>query len=319
MNATDELDRFQLVSSLYGPGNFTAWLCTLASVLISWTLHPEYTHKDTITNDVIITLVLPIISAGDFLHQLLIYRDASNLRPQLVIGANTGLDALSIASAIEAPLTICEDFSLLAPIFFAIAINRGQHKRSVAFLLVGLQAFSLQIILFILFPGISVNHSNFARPFLFEFLPALVIAICWYSMVACIYIIEVICSVLVQRFSFARDPNNRYRRRLSGILATLSWVVVFFMSTYLKYGFAGNSLHYMRRAYYDGWSLRFVPKSALSMNELDQAVAVLAGLISLLFSILGAVKARRRLNTRRRARNLTLEHIHRMRTLRTAN
>ena len=49
--------------SLYGPGAFAAWLCTLGSVLISWTFNRQSKSRDTLGNDLIAALVLPSIAA----------------------------------------------------------------------------------------------------------------------------------------------------------------------------------------------------------------------------------------------------------------
>ena len=52
-------ERFDLVSSLYGPGNLTCWFLLLASVLLSWTVNPTIVRRDTITIDFIAMLTCP--------------------------------------------------------------------------------------------------------------------------------------------------------------------------------------------------------------------------------------------------------------------
>lgn len=51
------------VSSLYGPGAFVGWLCTLLFVLVSWACNRQIIARDTIGNDLIAALALPSIAA----------------------------------------------------------------------------------------------------------------------------------------------------------------------------------------------------------------------------------------------------------------
>lgn len=105
--------RLAKVSSLYGPGTVGGWLFTLLSVLVTWTANPRSRRKDTITNDFIATLALPIISTMHLLHQ--IRTSAHSVRSILT---SQDLDSLQSAAAIEAPLNVCETFSAAVLVLF---------------------------------------------------------------------------------------------------------------------------------------------------------------------------------------------------------
>ena len=82
---------------------------TLRAVLISWTLNASSRRKDTISVDFIAALLLPLVAAGHLMFQV------ARL-PLSVAEAITAQDVevREYASALEAPLNICETFSMAA-------------------------------------------------------------------------------------------------------------------------------------------------------------------------------------------------------------
>jgi hypothetical protein len=56
--------RYQLVSSLYGPGTVVCWYLTWVSVQVSWITHPKKGTFDSIDPDFIAVLTLPTVAAG---------------------------------------------------------------------------------------------------------------------------------------------------------------------------------------------------------------------------------------------------------------
>jgi hypothetical protein len=104
-----ETSRYQLVDSLYGPGTVGAWLLTLTAVLISWTLNLSTRRKDTLSIDLIGALLRPLVAADHLAWQL-------HRLPYPIIETITskGVEVQKYASALEAPLNICETFSMVA-------------------------------------------------------------------------------------------------------------------------------------------------------------------------------------------------------------
>jgi len=172
-------DRLALVSSLYGLGNLACWFFLLLSVIVSWTINPTSASNDSITNDFIAALSLPIIAAADFwsqVHQL----DGQNLHLLLSTPSSTAVRA---AAAIEAPLTVCEDFIMLASVLYAVAAWKCQRKRMVMALAGGWMCFSVEFLL--MRNWVPFRSSLLVRPFLFHLMPLLVISLCWYSLTCC--------------------------------------------------------------------------------------------------------------------------------------
>jgi hypothetical protein len=64
------MDTSPQISSLYGPGAFAGWLCTAVSVFISWTWNRDSSTRDTIGNDLIATLTIPAIAAIHHVYEL---------------------------------------------------------------------------------------------------------------------------------------------------------------------------------------------------------------------------------------------------------
>ncbi|KAG5795435.1 hypothetical protein H9Q74_014452, partial [Fusarium xylarioides] len=103
-NTTENLNRWALVSSLYGPGTFWSWLIIVASVFTSWTINPVTKRVDSITNDTIAALTLPVVAAADALYQLAKHDRPD--RPRLLLSDSP--EDIQLVAALEAPLAICE-------------------------------------------------------------------------------------------------------------------------------------------------------------------------------------------------------------------
>src|SRR5205814_3149259 len=117
-----EPSRYQLVDSLYGPGTVGAWLLTLCTVLISWTLNASSRREDTISVDLIAALLLPLVAASHLVF--LVAR-----LPVSVAEAITSQDieVQKYASALEAPLNVCETFSMAALLLAVLRTLLGQR------------------------------------------------------------------------------------------------------------------------------------------------------------------------------------------------
>ena len=159
-SATSDAERLKLVSSLYGPGAVTCWLCVVLSVFVSWTLNKEY-RKDNITKDVFAALSLPVVAAGHLIYQIVIYEGD---RSAILTTSDPTL--LPRVAAIEAPLNICETFSTLALSLFVLAEFKLHIRRCVVVGAVGLLCFFAETALFVICSTSSIRRSNFSRPFL---------------------------------------------------------------------------------------------------------------------------------------------------------
>lgn len=106
--------------SLYGPGTVGCWLLVVCSVLLSWTLNPQYRRKDYITNDYIAALLFPCVASVHL--AVLLYRLPA---PLVEVIASPDPEMLQRIAAIDAPLEFCEISTVfLLPLFAMAAWNK---------------------------------------------------------------------------------------------------------------------------------------------------------------------------------------------------
>jgi hypothetical protein len=143
-DAMETSDRLQQVSTLYGPGTFGGWLFTLASVLVAWTADARAKNRDTITNDLLATLTLPVIAS---LYLLFRVHQFPGTIEDLITNRAEG--TLQCSAAIEAPLNVCETYLALAITLVGIAKWYGHRKRALCAFIVSVLCFSTEIILLV--------------------------------------------------------------------------------------------------------------------------------------------------------------------------
>ena len=155
--------RFGLVSSLYGPGNLACWFCLIVSVAVSWTVNPSTRRKDSITNDFIAVLTMPVVAAGHFFYLIAQQRSGSIKE---LLGSREEGDVMFVG-ALEAPLTVCEDFLIWAAVLFSLAAGRRHQKRRTLLLCVGLLCLAPEVLLSVEW-WVPYGSSTLLRPFLFH-------------------------------------------------------------------------------------------------------------------------------------------------------
>ncbi|KAF5230533.1 hypothetical protein FANTH_13805 [Fusarium anthophilum] len=256
-NTTEDLNRWALVSSLYGPGTFWSWLIIVASVFTSWTINPVTKRLDSITNDTIAALTLPVVAAADALYQL-VKHDRPD-RPRLLLSDSP--EDIQLAAALEAPLAICEFY----------------------------------LVIFFTYPDLPVSRSTFARPFLFNF----VLELGFISGIMAIMTgVSIIRTAVVTVYRRAKpsstEDQERPKERRSGFEKwsnIFASVLIASIISVIKYGFAGNTMAFAADVLgYQTRMIRFMPKSNVSLTDLDQVVALAGGAFTFLFSIYDAVK-----------------------------
>ncbi|KAE9364758.1 hypothetical protein N431DRAFT_489255 [Stipitochalara longipes BDJ] len=164
--------RYQLVDSLYGPGTVGACLLTLCAVFVSWTVNVSSRSKDTISIDFIAALLLPAVAAGHLVFQVV----------RLPISVAEAMIAREVekqkyASAMEAPLNVCETFSIAA---LLLAVCCGpwwesdpKLRRLGLVLVVGLLSWGTENMLFLTatMKGVNLEGATLSRPYLFLLAP----------------------------------------------------------------------------------------------------------------------------------------------------
>ncbi|KAM6513259.1 hypothetical protein FALCPG4_015706 [Fusarium falciforme] len=343
-------DRFHLVSSLYGPGSIGCWLCTLASVFVTWSLNVESRRRDSITNDFIAALAIPIVATSHLFYLLVSPQRWTHqdefADSQLQLFTSRLPMVTCYAAAAEAPLNVCETFAAMALALFAIAALSGHVRRAVCVLIVGLLAFSTEVFIFARTSGIDVAASNLARPFLFNFVEVMVSILAFLG--ASLFLLFVLVSTAVGlRFRRITRTGNHQKAtpsphqsqtvcnprdgetpsqgpetlggeealsqqqldheaiaekmrldsretRISAFVAMCS-LPLSIVSGIMSMGGATGALGVTEFMSSQAWVFRlpfFIPKSSVAITELDQAVSLSVGLITLAFSLWDALKSK---------------------------
>ena len=182
-----ETSRYQLVDSLYGPGTVGAWLLTLCAVLISWTLNKSTRRKDSISIDFVGALLLPLVAAGHLIFQVL--RLPYSISETIT---SADIEVQKYASALEAPLNICETFSVVALIVAACCgpwwDSSPKLRRLGAVLVTGLLSWGTENLMFAMatLRGVKASDATLSRPYLFFITP--IVATTWGFLVLCVLI-----------------------------------------------------------------------------------------------------------------------------------
>lgn len=183
---------------------------TLCAVLISWTLNTSSRRKDTISIDFIATLLLPMIAASHLVFQV------ARL-PFSVAEAITAQDVevQKYASAMEAPLNVCETLSMAA---LLLAVCCGpwwgsdpKWKRLGLVLIVGLLSWGTENVMFamVTMRGVQLVDATLSRPYLF-FLPPIVVST-WVFLGLCVAVGGVVWFSRVNAMraqNTERDPES---------------------------------------------------------------------------------------------------------------
>ena len=296
-------ERFELVSSLYGLGSLTCWFFLLISVIVSWTINPSCARKDSITNDFIAALSLPVVAVAHFFHQIYLQSEGQNSEAGMHnLFTSRKRANVRMVAAIEGPLTVCEDFIAWAAILYFVAARKGQVKRMSLVVAVCLLCLSTEVSL--LRHWVPWESSLLVRPFFFHLIPVLVVLLCWYLLTVFVYLVEVVSGLLFH-LTNTNQPEiesgktlkwrmfwpGRFSSWMSGFSVIFASVGVFLIKYASEYPFYG-----MRS------SNRFVPRSDVGTFDLDQVVAAIGGVVTLLFSLLEAFKERKKSKKRTQLR-----------------
>lgn len=269
-------ERFELVSSLYGPGNLLCWFLLLLSVLLAWTLNPRTARRDTITNDFLAVLLLPLVTVVHLLQQL--YSRGSTR--DLFTGFTR--DDVRAVAAIEAPLAVCEGFVVCASVMYCVAAWRGQRRRMGLVLGVGGLCLAAQVPLWMFGLGYGEGGSSLVRPYLFQGEVVFAVLGVVYGVMVGVWVVEMVWGVLW----VAAGDGVLWPGRVTRWIAAGLGVAVAGCSVGVKYGG-------MYPAEWRFHAFRFVPKGVARMGDLDQVVAVVGGLVTLGFSGWDVYRSRR--------------------------
>lgn len=282
------ISTYILVDSLYGPGTVVAWLLTMISILIDWTLNTSMRHDDNVNLSLIVALILPIVSTGHLTYQI---KRLPAPVPQIITSAN--FDDKALVAAFEAPLNICETFSWSSLILVLPCISwRSGLARKKSFWMVttvGLLSWTTETILYTrtTAKGVRIQDTTLSRPYVFQFTP--IIVAFWTFIIGCFALVggSKIIGLRVRSKTTAAPMLSI--GAATGVYMPLSFIVLFYAMA------AEGGGEFWSTAKQLG--VFFIPKSQGSLASLDQAVALGSGILVLLYSVKSAYRSRKTDNT----------------------
>ena len=258
------------VSSLYGPGTFGGWMCTTASVFISWTCHRHSMSHDTIGNDFIAVLIFPIVAA---------------IHHRVELSKSGKEDAELATETLSATLCVVMWFSEgIGSWMLCFTLLRGWPRRFFCVLVSGSICISV-------FVALSKNDA------IREVLPSLAAT----TVFATIYCASAFAMApIISNVVLHSSPMKSFWGRLIHFLKTSFRSSKIAGIMYMLWGVmwlwrAVNSSVEVGRLQRAGKAHPIlVPETPYSITELDQAMALSAGLMTLFFSIYEAIISWRR-------------------------
>lgn len=189
-------DRYDLVSSLYGPGAVGCWYLTLLSCFVSWLAHPLKNSSGSIDPDFIATLTFPAVAAGHLIvqtHNFPNFGDAGTNQAQLI----------KLAASLEASLNVTENFLFISVALLLIAILRRCVRRAIMLSLVSLFCFLAEIDLSIKEPPLRKRHGPLFRLFLINYTWLLIV-------ISALLVVLILFALGIVSMFYAKRPWRRH-------------------------------------------------------------------------------------------------------------
>ncbi|KAH8778943.1 hypothetical protein BGZ57DRAFT_890008 [Hyaloscypha finlandica] len=300
--------RFDLVSSFYGPGATTCWYLTILSCFVSWLAHPH--HSDKLTSDFVAALTFPGVAAGHLAQQIYFY---PGVRAE--ISSTKTFWLLQHVASIEASLNVSESFLPLCAILLCISIYFGHKKRTVLLGILGLLCLSAEFYYFVSCPALRKTRGNFSRYYLVDFGGVLI------SLIVLVLMLLFVSLAMVAIWFLEQPPNTENGRTRThnieshrpcprneklhyGKMLTISFILLSLALCIALFGI-GLEIERLYRStlkptattvtatkFATNLIQSIFPRCNISTSDLDQAVAIFAGGTILAFSICSAMKAR---------------------------
>ncbi|KAF2662181.1 hypothetical protein K491DRAFT_282244 [Lophiostoma macrostomum CBS 122681] len=264
------------ISSLYGPGTIGCWLCALLSIIVSWKFNVTVRSKDTLPNDFIAALLLPAIAGIHLVCEVASHTVRSETSKALPPPVDS-MHKLEGTSTISATLVICETYTIVAPGLMALAVSWGNFKRF----------FCLLVVTGICSSGtfLLISHTSLykdLRPLAFAYIWAIIFLFLLIFLLFIPFVHGIRRSFMSLIFHFATPFNDFPRPTVN---AEYLWSIYFY---YLAQSFI-RGLGRIKGAASPG-ALFLIPTTPYSLHDLDQAVALAGGLVTLILGVHDIVK-----------------------------
>jgi hypothetical protein len=320
-------DSLALVNSFYGPGATACWYLTCFSSLVSWTLHPRKRTADAITNEFIALATFPTVASAHLITQIQSWPSESSVNDETLEQLRASLAASLIIT--ETYLSLC--IILVLPSLF---VRIPTPKRICLLAVTGIFCILSETYLYFALPSIRYAPGVFERSFIIDSFPLLLLIIALVSilvglLLAYLYFLfgrsrpEPIAELSPGADSDSAAPRQIDVLTILGLLFTflsgLSSVTPATLDLFslIKIYWEKKTIWTGRRSFLD----EFFPRTEASIMDLDQAVALLAGMTVLGFSLYSTADARynRWLEEEKERREETARQMLRVREIREAS
>lgn len=270
------INGYERASSFYGPGAVGCWYLTLLSCLVTWTLSPKGRLRDSIDINLVAVLTYPAVAAGDVI-----------LRMHKMSGLD---DKTEVVKSLTAPLwTTC----LFAKIGFLPLFISGlqAHKRRAHILCI---LWNFNVTIFAIGSDYSVSHTDDGNAIFLDKLPFHSVNV---MIAGCIAIVTAYGLQAVRKFRC-----HRTKLEIGCIISIPIGVLGIFMNkihispNLAKGAISGSdsmeASHIKSPLVISQQLSQYLrPRTATSIKDLDQAVALCAGATVLCHSIYDAASA----------------------------
>lgn len=291
-------DSLALVNSFYGPGATACWYLTCFSCLISWTVNPKKRTADAITNDSIAMITFPCVGSAHLISQV------CNWPSEMIDEDTLG----QMRASLSASLIIVETYLALCVILLLPGLFSRVPKRLSLLGTTGILCVVSESYLYVALPGIRHAPGVFERSFIIDSLITLVLVIGLASILAGLLLLYIFFLISRSRNDPAMGIENEFeddfglsnKPRETRMLTFLSlpfmvisfcascWSLLLDFLLMIKSHQKASPDWTGRRSLID----EFFPKTEASIMDLDQAVALFAGMTVLGFSLYSAANTR---------------------------
>ena len=256
-------NEYDLVSSFYGPGVVVGWYLTALACLISFSLHPLKRTHDSITADLIAVLIFPTVAAVDTITRVRAYN-------------KEGVTSAQNAASVDATQVVTRAFLIVDFCLYLLAEDFKCRRRACLLAFVGLFFFTV-------------------------FTDFLAQSMAWLLLGTPGGVLPIVVNPKVRgpdieatRRDWKRDFLKRHNAMALGIISVFCLLCIFLGLLLLHSRALLNSpsqfLPWIRTAA-SQIPQDWIPMSNISIKELDQAVALLAGTSVLGFSLYSTADA----------------------------
>ena len=318
--AFNQSDRFELVSSFYGPGTTGCWYLTMLSCFISWTAHPKKRASGSIDSDFIAFLTFPAVSAGHLILQTKSF-------PSIDDTEESPERLLKLAASLEASLNVTETFLPFSILLLLVAVYYKCVRRALLLTVLALFSFLAEVNIDVHQPSLWNKPGLLHRLFLINYrwlilgisVLSSMLVIFSSTMISIFYLRRPLPSSInesslersISYGSSRRSDESAANQDLQGRsdhdflssrqALTISSTTFLFLPICLMASMglivfdaasaAPPTVWPWIRATSSRFFRNLLPRTPYSIKELDQAVAILAGATVLGFSIYGAASA----------------------------